>query len=257
MLMLDGADYDQQWLIEKAVDDEFYYGVLNKLALSSSSLKMLLDSPKTFHNVQTYGQKENSPALLQGRVIHTMILEPERFDEIFEVVDVASKNTKAFKEAQLENPKTCITRKDKEAGERMADAFNRNELALSYLSGSETEVPMIDNVGGFPFRGKADIQRGGEIIDLKTTTDLKAFRYSADKYGYDLQCYIYCNLFKTSYKDFTFIVLDKSSTDIGIYDVSEEFYKRGEAKFNRAISLYRDFFVRGEDLDSYTIQGTL
>ena len=110
-----------------------------------------------------------------GRVIHVMILEPENFDDIFQVVDVASKNTKAFKEAQLDNPKTCITRKDKEAGERMADAFNRNELALSYLSGSETEVPMIDMIGGFPFRGKADIQRGGEIIDLKTTTDLKAF----------------------------------------------------------------------------------
>ena len=64
MLMLDGTDYDQQWLIDKAVDDEFYYGALNKIALSSSSLKMLLDSPKTFHNVQTYGQKQNSPALL-------------------------------------------------------------------------------------------------------------------------------------------------------------------------------------------------
>ena len=29
--MLDGADYDQQWLIDKARGDEFYYGVLNKL----------------------------------------------------------------------------------------------------------------------------------------------------------------------------------------------------------------------------------
>ena len=46
--MLDGTDYDQQWLIDKARGDEFYYGPLNKLALSSSSCKMLLDSPKTF-----------------------------------------------------------------------------------------------------------------------------------------------------------------------------------------------------------------
>ena len=257
MLMLDGSDYDQQFLIDQARGDEFYYGILNKLALSSSSMKMLLDSPKTFHNVMTYGSVESSPALLMGRIIHVMILEPEKFTDIFEVVDVASKNTKAFKEAQKDNPKTCITKKDLEAGERMADAFNRNEIALSYLSGSECEVPMVDIIGGFPFRGKADIKRGGEIIDIKTTTDIKAFRYSADKYGYDLQCYIYCNLFQTSYKDFTFIVLDKSSTDIGIYDVSEEFYKRGEDKFNRAISRYRDFFVKGQDLDTYTIQGTL
>ena len=59
------------------------------------------------------------------------------------------------------------------------------------------------------------------------------------------------------YKDFTFIALDKSSTDIGIYDVSEEFYKRGEHKFNRAIGLYRDFFVKNQDLDTYTIRETL
>ena len=64
--MLDGTDYDQQWLIDKARGDEFYYGPLNKLALSSSSCKMLLDSPKTFHNVQKYGSVESSPALSNG-----------------------------------------------------------------------------------------------------------------------------------------------------------------------------------------------
>lgn len=255
--MLDGADYDQQWLIEKARDDEFYYGPLNKLALSSSSLKMLLDSPKTFYNVQTYGSKESSPALLQGRIIHTMILEPEKFGDLFEVVDVASKNTKKFKEAQEATSKTCITSKDLHQGERIHDAFNRNEIAKQYLKGSEAEVPMVDILGGFPFRGKADILLPNGVADIKTTTDLKAFRYSADKYGYDLQAYIYCNLFEVSFKDFTFIALDKGSCDVGIYEISEEFYKRGEAKFNRAIATYRDFFVNGLDLDSYTIRDIL
>jgi len=257
MLMLDGTDYDRDWLVQKAVDDSFYYGPLNKLAHSSSSLKMLLDSPKTYYNVMKYGKEESSPALLMGRVIHTMILEPEKFDDIFEVVEVASKNTKAFKEAQLENPKTCITRKDMQAGERMADAFFRNEMAMRYMQGSQFEVPEVDVLGGFPFRGKADIKTPNGVADIKTTTDLKAFKYSADKYGYDLQAYIYCNLFKVSYKDFTFIALDKSSTDVGIYTISEEFYKRGEAKFNRAIALYRDFFINKQDLDTYTIVGEL
>ncbi len=257
MIMLDGADYDQQWLIDKARDDDFYYGALNKIALSSSSLKMLLDSPKTFYNVQTYGSNESSPALLQGRIIHTMILEPERFDDIFEVVEVASKNTKKFKEAQASTSKTCITRKDLDNGERIVDAFQRNEHAKHFLKQSQTEKPMVDMLGGFPFRAKADIWNDSFLADIKTTTDLKAFRYSADKYGYDMQCYLYCNLFQRSYQDWYFIVLDKASCDIGIYDVSEEFYKRGEAKFNRAIKVYRDFFVKGEDLDSYIIRDTL
>lgn len=257
MLMLDGSDYDQQWLIDKARDDDFYYGVLNTLALSSSSLKMLLDSPKTFYNVRKYGQSNNSPALLMGNIIHTMILEPEKFDDIFEIVDVASKNTKKYKEANENTTKKCITTKDLQAGERIADAFNRNYHAMEFLKGSEAEKPMVDILGGFPFRGKADIWNKDYIADIKTTTDLKAFRYSADKYGYDLQAYIYCNLFNKSYQDFYFIALDKASCDIGIYDVSEEFYKRGEAKFNRAIATYKDFFIKNEDLDSYIIRDTL
>ena len=55
MIMLDGSNYDQDWMIDQAKGDEFYYGVLNTLALSSSSCKMLLDSHKTFHNYMKYG----------------------------------------------------------------------------------------------------------------------------------------------------------------------------------------------------------
>ena len=64
--------------------------------------KMLLDSPKTFHNVQTYGSDgESSPASANGQ---SHPCDDPRAREVsstsFEVVDVASKNTKAFKEAQ-------------------------------------------------------------------------------------------------------------------------------------------------------------
>ena len=70
-------------------------------------------------------------------------------------MDVASKNTKKYKETQENTTKTCITTKDLHAGERMADAFNRNEVALSYLADAECEVPMVDLVGGI------SIQREG------------------------------------------------------------------------------------------------
>ena len=37
-------------------------------------------------------------------------------------------------------------------------------------------------------------------------------------------------LFNVNYFDFTFLVLDKSSLDIGVFEVSEEFYLRGKEK---------------------------
>ena len=80
------------------VNDEFYYGQLSQLVLSSSSLKLLLSSPKTYKYVTKYGSAETQP-LRDGRLIHMSILEPDKFQEqVF--VNVASKNSKAYKEAK-------------------------------------------------------------------------------------------------------------------------------------------------------------
>ena len=95
------------------------------------------------------------------------------------------------------------------------------------------------------------------IKKIKTTTDIKGFSYSANKYGYDVQCYLYCNLFKKEYKDFHFLVLDKGSLDIGIFNCSEEFYYRGEEKVEKALDLYNKFFIEGADLDNYCLTGEL
>jgi hypothetical protein len=97
----------------------------------------------------------------------------------------------------------------------------------------------------------------GKIVDLKTTTDIKAFPYSARKYGYDVQVYVYCQLFNVDYKDFTFAVVDKGSLDIAIYDVSEEFYNEGKRKTQEAIQTFETFFINGADLDTYCLRGTL
>jgi hypothetical protein len=112
-------------------------------------------------------------------------------------------------------------------------------------------------IGGLPFRAKADIYADGFLADLKTTTDLRAFPYSAKKYGYDVQAFIYTRLFGVPIDKFFFVAIDKASLDIGIYSVSPEFVAEGERKTMEAIELYKQFFILGEDLDSYTVVGTL
>lgn len=252
--LLDNKYYDKAELLKRMLDDEFYYGELNRLALSSSSLKTLLSSPKTYKFSLEYGSP-SSQALRDGWLFHTAILEPNVF-EAQTFIDVQSKNTKAFREAKAENPRV-FTAKEKSDAERLADAFLRNEHAKELIRNSEFEIPAIDNVLGMPFRGKADVLGTNRIVDLKTTTDIKGFSYSANKYGYDVQCYLYCNLFKKEYKDFHFLVLDKGSLDIGIFNCSEEFYYRGEEKVEKALDLYNKFFIEGADLDNYCLTGEL
>ena len=252
--LLDDKYYEVDTLKEKMNDDKFYYGELNKLALSSSSLKLLLQSPKTYKHVTEYGNAESQP-LRDGWLFHTAILEPEVFaSQTF--VDVQSKNTKAYKEALAEHGKV-FTQKEKNDAERLADAFLRNEHALNLIQNSTFEAPAIGDVMGMPFRGKADVLGKNKVVDLKSTTDIKGFEYSAKKYGYDIQCYLYCNLFNVNFKDFYFLVLDKGSLDIGIFECSEEFYLRGEQKVAEAIDIYKAFFIDGADIDSYCLRGVL
>ena len=252
--LLDNKYYDKAELLKRMLDDEFYYGELNRLALSSSSLKTLLSSPKTYKFSLEYGSP-SSQALRDGWLFHTAILEPNVF-EAQTFIDVQSKNTKAFREAKAENPRV-FTAKERSDAERLADAFLRNEHAKELIRDSEFEVPVIGEVMDMPFRGKADVLGTNRIVDLKTTTDIKGFSYSANKYGYDVQCYLYCNLFGKSYKDFYFLALDKGSLDIGIFNCSEEFYYRGEEKVEKALDLYNKFFIEGADLDNYCLTGEL
>ena len=145
-----------------------------------------------------------SPALRAGALFHWAILEPEKFASQ-KFVEVQSRNTKKFKEAVAEFG-TVYTAKERSETERLVDAFYRNEHAKELITKAEFEIPAIDNVLGMPFRGKADVLGENRICDIKTTTNIKDFSWSANKYGYDVQCYLYCNLFNKEYKNFQFLL---------------------------------------------------
>ena len=252
--LLNGETWGKEEILTQMYSDEFYYGHLGKHALSSSSLKMILKSPKTYRNVMKYGDPNgDSPALAAGKLAHWMVLEPHKIDQLH-FVDASTKNTKIYKEAKEKYGEVFLT-KERSAAERLADAVLRNEAALKLLTKSEFEVPAIDMIEGLAFRGKADIIQGNTIIDLKTSQDLNSFRYSCDKYSYDLQAWLYLKLFN---KDkFIFLVIDKASTDIGIFDVSDDFLARGEQKFRQAVDNYKYFFQEENDLDQYVMRGIL
>lgn len=250
---LDNKQWKKDDILSRMVDDSFYYGYLGQNALSSSSIKTLLSSPKTYYFTTKYGSEE-SQALRDGRLFHTMILEPEKLNDIV-FVEAATKAAKEYKLAK-EAGKEVYTQTEKKSAERLADALLRNEAVKEYLTKAQFEVPQIAMIDGLPIRAKADILKGTTIIDLKTTTGIKDFRYSADKYGYDLQAYLYKEMYNAT--DFIFIAIDKGSLDIAIFECSDEFYQRGKEKFEQGISNYKYFFqTEGVDLDQYVLRGIL
>ena len=242
--LLDGVEWNVKELETKMIDDDFYYGYLGKAALSSSSAKDLVDSPRTYHNYLNYEGVE-TPAMLKARM----------------VVDVKTRATKAFKEAVLEHPeKTVVTMPEWNDAERLSEALLKNKHVVSHLTAAKFEVPKIGILNDIPFRCKADILVPNfGLFDIKTTTDLRAFPYSAKKFMYPMQCYIYNKIFDLPWENFKFIVIDKSSCDIGIYEVDESFINLGEHLLNRACQTYKDFFGPNatEEVHEYIIFDTL
>jgi len=256
--LLNGEVYDKKILLDKMYDDAFYYGELGKYALSSSAIKNLIDSPKSY--ARSLNFKSDSPAFKTGRLIHLAALEPEKLDSLCHIVEVQSATTKKYKDKVIEvgSDQFVYTRKEYDKAMYTVDALQQNDLWQELTRGAQFEQPGFDILHGYPFRAKADVLGDGFIADLKTTSDLKAFKWSAKKYGYDVQLYIYCNLFNIEYKDFYFFVIDKSTGDLGIYDVEESFYNSGKDKLEYGIKVFEQYFINKEfELNEYVVRDTL
>lgn len=251
--LLNGDEFKVSDIIPKMYDDVFYYGYLGQHALSSSSCKKLIESPKSYATSLTEGSPD-SQALRDGRLTHLCVLEPHRLDE-FTFVD-GTKASKSFKLTAEELGKDLVyTNLELNKAQKIAKAVLANEEAAALLSGCEFEIPAIGEFMGLPFRGKADAKKGTTIIDLKTTANIQDFEYSAKKYSYDLQAALYLDLFNAD--DFIFLVVDKRTLDVGVYTITAGFIDSGLQKLQEATDVYKNYIMSDYDLEQYTFYGEL
>ena len=241
----------KQQILQKLKNDEDYYGDFGNQFLSNSHVGRLLNDP-----LNIFKPMKPSPAFLIGGYFHTCILEPDKLKK-YKVVKATSRNSKAYKD--VAGGELCMLEQDVDMVEMLRDKMMDNDICRDLIQEGnvEYEVPMITDLFGQTWKGKADIVNHDEklIIDLKTTADITKFQYSANKYNYDSQAYIYSKLFGY---EFLFIVIDKSTHQIGMFDCSPKFYERGEDKVRRASEAY-DLFYKTEEFDpkQYFISKTL
>ena len=237
--------------LKKLRVDEHYYGKFGKQFLSNSDISKLLTNPLSLGEAQ-----KQIPAFLVGGYFHTAILEPNKLKK-YRVVEASTRNTKAYKE--ISGGEMCLLQSEVDKLEVLIDVMMSNEVCRSLIRDGnvEYEVPGIAEIKGKLWKGKADIVNHDEklIVDLKTTADISKFRYSAQKYNYNSQAYIYRELFGY---EMVFIVIDKTTHQIGIYDCSPEFYSKGEDKVEKAVEAYKLFYENPDfKPENYFINQTL
>ena len=245
-------------ILQKLKNDEDYYGDFGNQFLSNSHIGKLLKDP-----LNVFEPSKRTPAFAVGGYFHTCILEPDKL-ESFKVIKSKTRNTKEYKE--LSGGEICLLEHEVDDILLMRDKVMANDICKDLILGTDFEtesgscdyeVPMITELFGNKWKGKADIINHEEklIIDLKTTADIDRFKWSASKFNYDSQAYIYSKMFGY---EMLFIVIDKTTHQIGMFDCSPQFYERGEEKVSKASEAY-DLFYKTKDFDpkQYFISKTL
>ena len=219
------------------IDTEYYTGI-GKKYLSNSDIGTLLKNPKEFGK-----ESEDNINFSKGRLFHQLILEPTKAEKTIKTaVDVSSRNTKAYKEMVLNSEKSfLLLTKEVEEMKQLTSIMLSNIDFFNLIRDENNlyEEPAIGNIKGVQWKGKADIVSSNYIIDLKTTSDINKFKWSAREYNYDSQAFIYELLFG---KPLLFLVIDKSSGVLGKFTPTEDFLERGGRKVERAIEVYDKFF---------------
>ena len=230
-------------IIERLRVDEDYYGDYGNNFLSNSHIGKLLKNPMSL-----FDRTPDNPNFKVGGYFHTAILEPDKLKS-FKIIDATTRNTKKYKE--ISGGEVCLLQHEVDMIEVMVDKMMANDICRDLiqpvLGNVQYEEPGIVRLYDNMWKGKADIINHDEklIIDLKTTGDIEKFRWSASKFNYDSQAYIYRHLFGY---DMLFIAIDKNTHQIGLFDCSPKFYKSGKEKVEKASEIF-DLFYKDKDFD--------
>jgi len=243
-------------IIDKLRDDKHYYGKFGKQYLSNSDIKVLRDAPEAFH--LPVKSNEN---LEKGRLFHQLILEPDKAKD-FLIADVSRRD--ATYKKFLEDNKVDFALKTSEADEikELVDWFmnednNKVKFMKDYLLDFDAkyEEPLIGEIMGHQFKGKADCISKGMVIDLKTSGDVAKFTRNAPFYYYDTQSLIYQSL---SGMPMVFFVIGKTKKpigtkpgtltyDVGIFNPTPETIARAKEKVEQALYHYDKYFAKGAE----------
>lgn len=169
--------------------DDMAYRALD--AVNWSKLKRLRLSPKHY----AYGLADDgaeTDALVLGRVVHTLVLEPLRYADRYVVWDEGKRSGKdwtAF--AKAHSDRTILTLDLAARAMSIAAAVEGSPVAAQYLrqSGGQAEcsITWSDVASGLMLKARIDWRVPGLVLDLKTSrhaVEPRLFAADAFRLGY-------------------------------------------------------------------------
>jgi len=217
----------------RKIDDEKYYRAFSYVSASEISKWTKKDAGE----FTGYGSPK---AFAIGTAIHALILEPP---EVAAAICADPDRCGGYDE----NGDGGLTTSDWEKIYMCVDAVKANKEFMGLLDGCQTELGMFYKGRGMQLKGKADaINTDAKYLaDVKTTSNVKQFEKSIDKFHYDIQGAFYCTLagiidkvyngaeLFEPYENFYFLVVDKKNGGTRTVDLGKDRIERGHEKIRK------------------------
>ena len=227
-------------------------------AWRSHDLTTLIKCPYTWKHQR---EIKESPALLEGRVQHTVFLEHHKFFDEYAIEPVVDRRTKAGKAEYAEWLETVGDRTP--VKQDLYDlCMERREVVRDHIPQSDhhVELTICFMWNNQQCKGKLDWHTGSDIWDLKTCRDAspRGFRGAIHTFRYHQQAAFYlagCRAVGLPAERCYFLAQEKTHPyPFAVYTLSEEAIAYGDAQNEQALAvglaceaagIYRPFNVEG------------
>lgn len=223
-------------------------------AVSNSDLIHMGKSPAHF-KWNRENPREDTDALLFGRAIHKLLLEPDDFNNDFIFApDIDKRSKDGKKEWESFNAeigsKEILSIKVKDQLYNTVESIRSNEMVRKILNlKSDKEVSMFwtDKETGVDCKARTDImiQSHNIIADIKSTRNagIEDFSKSAWDYGYYTQSPFYSDGYETilgEQPEFYFIAFEKEPPyGVMLYRADERMKMAGQEIYRRRLERYK------------------
>jgi len=229
------------------MSNEEYHG--KREFLSASSIKTILKNPYEF----LHPTRRESKAFSIGSATHSLILEPNKFNNEFAVAPEINKRTKVGREEfslfEKENANKCVLSKDEYSiSKSMSDAVLSTPEAKNILKNGIAECSFFSEIDGIKVKCRPDYYREdiGLVMDVKTVQDASpdAFAKDVANFGYYIQAQFYMDVLDSlgfPAKKFLFIAVQKKEPHmVGLYELDITSLDFGRNEYKRAFDIYRE-----------------
>ncbi|ALW15589.1 PD-(D/E)XK nuclease-like domain-containing protein [Campylobacter jejuni] len=218
--------------------------------LSASDIKLLLENPYKF---KVGYKKPKSDNLALGSLIHTLILEPKKFEKEYLIMHDFNLRTNEGKKrkAELEaialnEKKTLIKNEVYIQALEVVENFNKTSISNLFKQKGLAEASFFGKIDDIACKCRPDfiISEKEIILDLKTTSvengaSADIFSKTIANFKYYIQASFYLEL--TNAKEFYFVVLETNNPFmVGIYKLDRQSLEFGMSEVRRAFEIYKN-----------------